>query len=284
MWLGTPEQFYEFYAVAARHLKKCFPHLKIGGAAFCRGIKPFMTGFMDYISTQDERVPLDFYSWHRYFADIRMVTDEAKAVDELLASHGYADTESIFNEWNYMIAWDADSQSESYRRMKTHVGAVHHAATLAVMQQDTSISLACLFEADVVKEFCSLFDIADMCIGNHGRKTRLAPTKAFYSFKSFNELYRMGNAVTADIAGEGVYACAACGNGRQGLLAANYSDKGCRIAVSLRGLSVGTLAIRLIDEDHFYDTVMDVTVSAEDMTFTLPVKANSVIYIGSPVE
>lgn len=29
-WTGTDEEFYAFYEVASKHLKKCFPHLKIG--------------------------------------------------------------------------------------------------------------------------------------------------------------------------------------------------------------------------------------------------------------
>ena len=32
-WMGTPEEFYELYCVAAKHLKSRFPHLKIGGPA-----------------------------------------------------------------------------------------------------------------------------------------------------------------------------------------------------------------------------------------------------------
>ena len=32
-WGGTTEQFYDFYEVVARHLKKCFPNLMIGGPA-----------------------------------------------------------------------------------------------------------------------------------------------------------------------------------------------------------------------------------------------------------
>ena len=34
-WAGTKEEYYELYDVTARHLKKCFPHLKIGGYASC---------------------------------------------------------------------------------------------------------------------------------------------------------------------------------------------------------------------------------------------------------
>ena len=35
MWRGTKEQFYELYGVASKHMKSCFPHLKIGGYASC---------------------------------------------------------------------------------------------------------------------------------------------------------------------------------------------------------------------------------------------------------
>ena len=33
-WQGTNKEFIELYAVAATHLKKCFPNIKIGGPAF----------------------------------------------------------------------------------------------------------------------------------------------------------------------------------------------------------------------------------------------------------
>lgn len=35
LWKGTEEQYYELYGVASGHLKKCFPHLKIGGYGSC---------------------------------------------------------------------------------------------------------------------------------------------------------------------------------------------------------------------------------------------------------
>ena len=35
MWRGTKEQYYAFYEVSSKHLKQCFPHLKIGGYASC---------------------------------------------------------------------------------------------------------------------------------------------------------------------------------------------------------------------------------------------------------
>lgn len=34
-WTGTPEEFYDFFATAAKYLKARFPSLKIGGPAVC---------------------------------------------------------------------------------------------------------------------------------------------------------------------------------------------------------------------------------------------------------
>ena len=36
-WAGSPEQFYDFFEVAVKHLKGCFPHLRIGGPAMSGG-------------------------------------------------------------------------------------------------------------------------------------------------------------------------------------------------------------------------------------------------------
>ena len=77
-WRGSYEEFYELYTVTAKHLKKCFPNLKIGGYSavgfysevrpkdhdwynpWFSTIVPFMDGFFDYIDGKD--VPLDFFS------------------------------------------------------------------------------------------------------------------------------------------------------------------------------------------------------------------------------
>ena len=35
-WGGPIEEFHKMYAVAAKHMKECFPDLKIGGPSYCR--------------------------------------------------------------------------------------------------------------------------------------------------------------------------------------------------------------------------------------------------------
>ncbi|MCR5353790.1 MAG: hypothetical protein K6D98_05735, partial [Clostridiales bacterium] len=57
-WGGTKEQYFELYDIAAKHLKKTCPNIKIGGPALCWDIdwaKEFIAQL---------KAPLDFFSWH----------------------------------------------------------------------------------------------------------------------------------------------------------------------------------------------------------------------------
>ena len=102
-WTGSAEQFYEFYEIAATHLKSRFPHLKIGGPA-CAFRKPWFDGFLEYLTRDGNRVPLDFFSWHRYTSLPEKIYERSAYVRETLDRYGYTDTESILNEWNYIQA------------------------------------------------------------------------------------------------------------------------------------------------------------------------------------
>jgi hypothetical protein len=73
-WGGTAAQFYEFYTVAATYLKDKFPSLKIGGPAVCSFNEEWDTAFFEKL-TENEHVPLDFFSWHAYFTDPGQIAD-----------------------------------------------------------------------------------------------------------------------------------------------------------------------------------------------------------------
>ena len=86
MWKGNKEQYFALYETAANYLKQRFPDLKIGGYASCgfyalsqSGLddKPntspreeyfmeFFSAFMEFISSEEHKSPLDFFSWHSY--------------------------------------------------------------------------------------------------------------------------------------------------------------------------------------------------------------------------
>ncbi len=123
MWLGTNEEYYELYHVAATHLKACFgDKIKVGGYGACspRGIfyepekygvrwekvEPshtgihrleFLFGFLDYIKTHNS--PIDFFSWHSY-ANVEMTLEMSKFFRRTLDQYGYEGLETMLNEWN----------------------------------------------------------------------------------------------------------------------------------------------------------------------------------------
>jgi xylan 1,4-beta-xylosidase len=71
MWSGTDDDYLRLYTAAARALKARFPDLKIGGPSLGASGEllhgrfeptPFLVRFLEYC--RDQKLPLDFFSWH----------------------------------------------------------------------------------------------------------------------------------------------------------------------------------------------------------------------------
>ena len=129
-WGGSLEQFHEFYEVAAKHLKKCFPHLKIGGPAFANPRK-YGPAFLDYVKATD--TPLDFFSWHMYHRRPHRVEEDVFKVREILDEKGFKDVESILNEWNYQRKWEEPDDYSARVRLSIK-GAAYVAAIMSTCQ------------------------------------------------------------------------------------------------------------------------------------------------------
>ena len=253
MWKGTKEQFYEFYSVAANHLKKCFPNIKIGGyagcgfyyvtghqkSAFYKGFITFFEEFLDYISAPETKAPLDFYSWHIYIADPNVIAAHAKYVREKLDEKGFCETEHMLNEWNRMYA----DVPENYEEMRNHKGASFCAQTFAIMQE-SSLDKAMYYDAYPARRYCGLYDFPGY-----------RPTKTYYSFYAFNRLYRLGGCVGVKVfGGEQVSAMAATDGESKAILLANYSDKEQHILLDLEGVDKETeFVLYVIDENITYE-------------------------------
>ena len=105
-WGGTAEQYFELYEITAKHLKSCFPHLKIGGPALAHSINDWAERFLGH--AEEKRVPLDFFSWHIYCTTPEKMMEKNARVQALLERHGFGGVENILNEWNYVRGWDRD--------------------------------------------------------------------------------------------------------------------------------------------------------------------------------
>lgn len=219
MWRGTKEQYYQLYAVASKHLKKCFPHLKIGGYASCgfydlkksfiaeakssprfEYFLTFFDGFLKYV--KQENCPLDFFSWHSYDS-MENNLFYANYARECLHKAGFTNTEIILNEWNY-----ESSKRGTYRHMATTLSmmlALQNAPLDSMMFYDAALSIS---------RYAGLFN-----------PLTLQPFPTYYSFKVFNKLYQAKNQVFVEGSDSDVYALGATDGIKGYLVLSNISSE-----------------------------------------------------------
>ncbi len=192
MWSGTQEQFFRLYAVASRHLKNCFPEIRVGGYASCgfhtttrknpkevyKVFVPYYHAFLDFVCR--EKVPLDFFSYHLYTHDPEEIVKHSGYVERTLKEAGLHHVEQIFNEWNL---WLNTHGAVIWDYMKEFPTALEVARTFCLMQH-SFISKAMYYDAQPNAHYCGLF---------YFPSERVTPT--YYAFKAFNELYKRRNEV-----------------------------------------------------------------------------------------
>ena len=144
---GTPEQFYDMYAAAARAVKRVDPDLKVGGpcVAFPLNEGPFREGFLDYI--KQEAVPFDFLSWMWYGdnsrdpMDFRTIAADVRAIAD---KHGFSDVELLLSYWSMTgipTARFEDADNAAF------------IAAAAIYMQDSEVDKAIFFRADTGADF-----------------------------------------------------------------------------------------------------------------------------------
>ena len=267
-WGGTLAQFCEFYEIAAKHLKACFPHLKIGGPAVCTSAKPWVESFLSYL--EKTHTPLDFFSWHCYTGAPERISALSVYTRRLLDRHGFFETESILDEWNYVSDWVGQAWIDSLKTEVNHKGASFIAATMLASQADP-VDMLMYYDARP-GAMNGLFDTDVVSVLRPG----------YYPFRMFARLWSLGRSVPVvssekrdipadvdsmeQIAGlefahfdGGVYAAAAVSpdHSSASVMLTHYRDvESCepvRVRLSLAGIPVGErakLTVRLFDEKH----------------------------------
>ncbi|MEA2025297.1 MAG: hypothetical protein U9O18_01265 [Chloroflexota bacterium] len=274
MWSGTPEEYFELYRVAATAIKSTHPGVKVGGPGSARARGELARHFVAFCA--EERLPLNFFSWHIYTDRVSDVTDLALVVRELLDAHGFAATESHLNEWNYFDAdfwtmWKKGHERERSRvfgRQKSPVGAAFAAGTLLALQ-DSRVDVANYYDGQPSALFCGLFDPYGV------------PQKTFYAFKAFRALCDAGARVEATVGSEaaGLFAGAAARPGGEGVaLISNVSGPSREYRIHLDGLATGTRydgEIYRIDAEHDLDRVGTIQLDPATPTLDLAIAADS---------
>jgi hypothetical protein len=278
MWTGTQQQYFDLYRTAVTAIKVYNPELKVGGqVSFVKG--SYTRPFMAYC--RDQRLPLDFFSWHRYSDTPTDLMDDARLVRSLLDEYGFKSAESLCTEWRPMIegfdkvSWKqgtpAGSVRAAFARNRNHESAAFAASALMQMQ-DVPIDRAHYYTAD--DSPWSMFD-------EFGE-----PGKVFFAFKAFNMFLQTTNrvAVTGAPGGDGVTAC--CGladDGKSaGLLLSNYRGKPADLQISLKNFPLaGDLKVERFIVDEAYDcTPLDpLSLEGRNRTLRLSLPPATVIFV-----
>ena len=257
-WGGTKQQFFDLYEIAAKHLKQCFPHLKIGGPSLAWN-EEWAEDFLREM--QERKAPLDFFSWHIYCAKPERMVAKAERLKTMLTKYGFDTAESILNEWNYIKGW-TDEYIYSVRAKLGEKGAAFTMAAFCAAQA-SSIDMLMYYETRPTK-FNGVFDFYTA-----------APLKGYYPFKWYGMFYDLENEVRAvnDIAD--IYSlCGVDGEGKVLSVVDYYTDDDSAedktFAVDF-GKS-GKYEIYLVDRDHdgeWIETTEDPVLTLKPNAFVL---------------
>lgn len=264
-WTGTPDEFYELFAVTAKHLKSCFPNLKIGGPAVCCYNESWLNGFFEYIAK--ENVPLDFYSWHCYGHEVEHILNNVRQHRAMLDKYGYTDCESVFNEWNYVTGFGGELWKESLNTIVSMKGAAFTSAVITACQHE-SVDMLMYYDARANCSMNGLF-----------RRATFEPLKGYYPIKLWGEMLKMGNECETHCDIPDIYAVCATADGESVTMITYYTDDDNALPrtfkVELPGDEMRT--VYLLDDTH--DMEPYETIAPDNGCFTLTMKPNTVIVI-----
>ncbi len=262
-WQGTDEQFYDFYEITAKHLKSCFPLLKIGGPAITSA---WSVGDAFLAEMQKRKVPMDFYSFHSYGATIERFVEMVAYAENQIKKFGYENAEIHLNEWNYVRSWVGEEYKYSMRTVKNMKGAAFVASLMCAMQK-TALDMLMYYEGRPCS-WCGLFDT-----------DWLTPLKPYYSFLAFKEVKKLGESVLSE-SEEDVYSLASFDGGKGAVMISRYSDDEVEekeVSVKMLNASINsTIEIYLLDERHDLEKVESVKLVDDTLKLKMP---NHTVYL-----
>lgn len=286
MWYkGTKEQFFTLYETAAKHLKKRFPNIKIGGygsIGFYAVDQPEHPGFgsgtnvccnttqyaEDFLKRMCEcGAPLDFFSWHLYLKPpypLERITTHASYCRALLDRYGFTAAESHFNEWNVVGDITMDKGPKDWDAIKDAPVAAQVAAAFAVLQ-NAPVDKAMYYCALPIARYCGLF---------YWPSEKVTPV--YDAFVAFNALYgrKMAARAVSDI--PNVYALAAAdATSGEAILLVNIGHEPQEVDLKVSGAKGGRFRVRRIDGEN--KRLADVGLFATGQKIQLPPSSISLL-------
>lgn len=250
-WGGTKSEFFDMYEIAAKHLKNCFPNLKIGGPALA-GNEEWAEDFLSEM--QKRNVPIDFFSWHVYGTTPEKMIEKSKRIDALLKKYGYGDAESILNEWNYVRGWTDD--------FKYSVNAIH-----GIKGATFTMSCICAAQNSPI-DMLMYYDTRPSGFNGAFDFYSYERLKGYYPLYWYGMFYDMEKEIPAESSIDNVYSL--CGVDKDGKVLAvvtyySEDDKAPNKTVKVDFGKTGNYEIYLLDNDHDAELVK----TTDSLEFTM---------------
>ena len=263
-WQGTQEEFIDFYEVAAKHLKSKFPHLKIGGPAFCSTYsKEFIAKFLDAV--RERNIPLDFFSFHGYLYSVEFVHEISDMACAAFEKAGLPIPELIYNEWNYVRSWIGQEYLYSREQSRSYKGASLNTGVMCAAQ-DSHIDMVMYYDARP-GSWCGLFAPYDY-----------KPLPPYYGYYLFKEIPRLGTWVKTESSVGNIWNIAATDGNDGALILTHYNDddntprEALTVNVKRNGNTPTRVEYYLLDPEHNGDLVREEIFTSDTFTLHLNMK------------
>ena len=282
MWTGTCEDFCELYRVTANHLKEKFgDSIKVGGYAssgfymlnrenaseWFKTLVPYMHKFFNYITAEETKAPMDFFSWHCYADTPEEVALHAEYAKKLLEKYNITNCESILNEFNMFYCFS------EYAPLHKGVFADIAASMILAQKSNMDMMMHYMFNAN------SVYNCAFAATGVRRNETvRFAGIEAFINF---NKLYCLGNEVKTegDIEGK-LNVLGAKGNKEGAVMIVSREFEG-EIEITLSG-DYKSCIVKSTDDytmDGTSNTFVYNEISINDGRIKLSIKKHEMLYL-----
>ena len=273
-WTGTEEEFFRFYDTASRIIKADHPEIKIGGCGFCSPLTELAEHFLAYVSKTG--APLDFFSWHGYIYTPKWVRELAQGADERLNKYGFTDTESIYDEYNYVVRWDKSIQKSIEMHPTAHVASLV-SSVMSVLQKGRT-DKAMYYDVQFnLPEWNGAFRKS---IDVFGESYVITPEKPYYALKAWGMLRELKNEVYSSSDHEDVYVVAAADDKTLRVLISYYNDDAAfgqskpprdSIRIDLGGVESKRAEVRIVDDvrDFAPEPLENNTLTLDGNTFAL---------------
>jgi hypothetical protein len=286
MWSGSDEDYFRLYATTSRAIKAQFPHLKVGGPAVGNSgnfegdrfvASDFVKSFLQFC--KNEKLPLDFFSWHCYTDNPAELSLRTKGIRQLLNDYGFTQTESHLNEWNYLPGntWEPigrDAAPAARQKFYEEMGGAKGAAfivTALLQLQDAPLDAANFFHGELGG--FGLFN-------EHG-----VPLKSYYAFRAFSELLQMPQRVEANGTfkdGLSIGAGVNAPKNQATVLISNFNHLPSKLHLKFKNLpwqGATDYEVQLVDANHNLDTLQPPTRLGESLNLNLPAPGLALVHL-----